>query len=48
MKKIYSRPEWELTVLEIEDVISTSNGDGTYTYDPNKDLEKGNSAIWDF
>ena len=27
MKKIYSRPEWELTILETEDVISTSDGD---------------------
>ena len=31
MKKIYSRPEWELTILETEDVISTSNGE---SHDP--------------
>ena len=46
MKKIYSKPEWELTVLETEDVISTS-GDGTYSYGSKDDLS-GASEIWEW
>ena len=47
MKKIYSRPEWELTILETEDVISTSNGDGVHSYG-NVMGDRNDYEIWDF
>lgn len=48
MKKIYSRPEWELTILETEDVISTSNGDGTYSFGNDLQKDRNDCEIWDF
>lgn len=46
MKKLYSQPEWKVMILNTEDAITTSGGDGTYGFEDGEGIMTKEADKW--